>query len=454
MKKYRLGIDDTDSSFSYCTTYIATLLVEELTKNGYKLLDFPYLIRLNPNIPHKTRGNASVSIKAEFDESFLPHLINFFKKLTASIEDPKRPDKPSPVLAIFAERKNEELQKFYERALVKKVNINEALSIAKKLKIRYVASRGSLRGLIGAIAAIGAELEDFTYELLAYRDPLEKGKIREISYEKVLLMDNMFKDFTFANIDREKKRILITPHGKDPVLVGIRGIDPDKLIEAFNILNPKAEKWLIFKTNQGTDAHLKTAEKLKFLDKYCVFSDLVEILDKPRIIKGGHVILKGIFKDKLVEIAVYRESGTMNKKARLLEKGDIIKVGGSIREVRDDCLRINAEKIEIIKINERFEEIGLHCINCGSKMESIGSGKGLRCPSCKFRINFEVHLLAKLEHTLKEGEILLPPPRSRRHLTKPPELTKKAVQKPFEMKYFFSKELLLKKEKPLVNFLN
>ncbi len=454
MKKYILGVDDTDSTYSYCTTYIATLIVEELIKNGYKVLDFPYLIRLNPNIPYKTRGNAAVSIKTELDENFLNYLINFFKKHTAPIEEPRRSDKPAPVLAIFEGERSKELEKFYEMCLVRTVSLDEALKITNKLKIKYVATRGNPMGLIGAIAAIGAKLEEFTYELLAYRPVTKREKIRELSYEKVLLMDEKFKDFTFANIDQEKKRILITPHGKDPVLVGIRGIDPDKLIEAFTGLGLKAEKWLIFKTNQGTGSHLKAAEKLKFLDKDCVFSDIVEISDTPSIIKGGHVILKATYKDKLVEIAVYRESGLMNKKARLLERGDILKVGGSIKEANDKLLKINAERIEIIRLSEQYEEIGIHCINCGSKMKSAGSGKGLKCPNCKFKLNFEVHLLSKRERELKEGEILLPPPRSRRHLTKPPELIKKSVEKPFDLKYFFSRELALKKQESIINFSN
>lgn len=66
--KYIIGIDDHDSPNRGCTTHFATNLIKILHKDGIKLLDFPYLIRLNPNIPWKTRGNASIKLIVESDK--------------------------------------------------------------------------------------------------------------------------------------------------------------------------------------------------------------------------------------------------------------------------------------------------------------------------------------------------------------------------------------------------
>ncbi|MCY0883717.1 MAG: tRNA(Ile2) 2-agmatinylcytidine synthetase TiaS, partial [Acidianus infernus] len=66
--KYVIGIDDHDSPNRGCTTHFATNLIKILYKNGIKLLDFPYLIRLNPNIPWKTRGNAAIKLIVESDK--------------------------------------------------------------------------------------------------------------------------------------------------------------------------------------------------------------------------------------------------------------------------------------------------------------------------------------------------------------------------------------------------
>jgi len=43
-----------------CTTYLATLMLDEFS--DLDLIGLPRLVRLNPNIPWKTRGNAAICI--------------------------------------------------------------------------------------------------------------------------------------------------------------------------------------------------------------------------------------------------------------------------------------------------------------------------------------------------------------------------------------------------------
>src|SRR2546428_7033917 len=56
-----LGVDDTDSLRGMCTTYLATELVRALS--GWDLIGYPRLVRLNPNIPWKTRGNGAICLR-------------------------------------------------------------------------------------------------------------------------------------------------------------------------------------------------------------------------------------------------------------------------------------------------------------------------------------------------------------------------------------------------------
>src|SRR3989304_72841 len=56
-----LGVDDTDSLRGMCTTFLATELVRALPK--WDLIGFPRLVRLNPNIPWKTRGNGAIFLR-------------------------------------------------------------------------------------------------------------------------------------------------------------------------------------------------------------------------------------------------------------------------------------------------------------------------------------------------------------------------------------------------------
>src|SRR2546422_270822 len=56
-----LGFDDTDSRRGGCTTYLATEFVREF--EDYDLLGYPRLVRLNPNVPWKTRGNGALYLR-------------------------------------------------------------------------------------------------------------------------------------------------------------------------------------------------------------------------------------------------------------------------------------------------------------------------------------------------------------------------------------------------------
>src|SRR2546427_672498 len=57
-----IGVDDTDSLRGMCTTFLAAELVRDLTRD-FDLIGYPRLVRLNPNIPWKTRGNAAVWLR-------------------------------------------------------------------------------------------------------------------------------------------------------------------------------------------------------------------------------------------------------------------------------------------------------------------------------------------------------------------------------------------------------
>jgi len=59
-----IGIDDTDSPRGMCTTYLASVLIGRLLARGFGLAG-ARLIRLNPNCPYKTRGNAAISLEVK-----------------------------------------------------------------------------------------------------------------------------------------------------------------------------------------------------------------------------------------------------------------------------------------------------------------------------------------------------------------------------------------------------
>jgi len=81
-KTIHIGFDDTDSPKGMCTTYLAYRLVNLLKKEHVDFLDYPNLIRFNPNIPWKTRGNGAVGIKISTKNTliFIP-ILNFPDRL-------------------------------------------------------------------------------------------------------------------------------------------------------------------------------------------------------------------------------------------------------------------------------------------------------------------------------------------------------------------------------------
>jgi tRNA(Ile2)-agmatinylcytidine synthase len=415
-----IGIDDTDTNEGGCTTYIASILIESLKNSGYKLADYPYLVRLNPNIPFKTRGNAAICIRINNgDDKIIEIAIETINKLKI-FDKESNEEKPQPVICFYTGEITKELENFYRKCLIDVVEIEEALQLVNKYKIKYFNFRKGIRGIIGALAAIGAQLrEGYTYELIAYRKPDQRSLIRPINLEKIKELDEKFRDITFHNIDYERNRLLITPHGKDPILYGIRGKEPETLIKFSEAIGAKEyiDRITIFKTNQGTDVHLKLAKGKKMFKPYCVVNEVFEVIEKPLIIKGGHVLLKVKSGNNVLTAAIYKESGQMNKLARFLSKGDIIEIGGGIR--KDPELTINCEKIIVKKLAKIYREENPYCTNCGSKMESEGDGKGLRCKKCSYSIPFYFKILIEEKRPLKENTLLVPPPRSRRHLSEP-----------------------------------
>jgi len=88
LTELHIGIDDTDSEKGGCTTYTATVLFQELSSRGFKPSDFPWLVRLNPNIPWKTRGNGALAVHFFVDEGQIDEVqtiaLNIVEKTTVA----------------------------------------------------------------------------------------------------------------------------------------------------------------------------------------------------------------------------------------------------------------------------------------------------------------------------------------------------------------------------------
>jgi len=413
-----LGLDDTDSPRGGCTTYLAALLIEYLCKLGVEWVDYPNLIRLNPNAPWKTRGNGAICLRFRCGRELLDEVFARASELVAE-EAEIWHENTHPGLVLLEGPVPSLIKLFAKKAIRSLVSLDEALKLCARYGARALGFKLG-RGVSGALAAIGELLTgDYTYELLAYRTPERRGLPRAVEASSVVEMDEATRPLTFNNYDPETGRILITPRGPDPVLLGVRGESPDVVLRAFKMLRIRepVERWVIFRTNQGTDAHLVrrlVGELRPHLP--AIITGRVE--RPPKTIPGGHVIFSVSDGSGEIDCAAYEPSGQLRRVALSLWPGDVVEVAGGVREGPDGRLTLNIERLKVIELAPKLLAENPRCPRCGKRMKSMGRGKGFRCPKCGLRDSRAQKTLVEAPRNIRPG-LYLPPPRSQRHLTKP-----------------------------------
>ena len=315
-----------------------------------------------------------------------------------------------------------QLKKFAEKVIRNVVDLKEAERLIDTHGISAVGYKNQ-RGIIGAVAAVGEPLKrDHTYEFLSYRNPKNRGE-RLLDEASVIDMDKATLGETFNNLDLGSGRILIAPHGPDPVLFGVRGETAEAVHRAGLMVRTETplERWIIFRTNQGTDAHLGVSAVIADIKPYSPAIAVGEVKAKPKTIMGGHVIFPLNDMTGTVDCAAYEPTGPFREIIRRLIPGDKVMVlGGTRAPEKGERVTLNLEKMEILFLAPDIRTSNPSCPDCGGGMESMGRNKGYRCRKCGFRGRKFRKQVYEVKRELKKG-LYLPPPRSQRHLTKPLE---------------------------------
>ncbi len=409
-----VGFDDTDSPKGMCTTFLAYKIVDSLQKQKIEFLDFPRLIRFNPNIPWKTRGNGAVSFKIKTKNP--SKIKNQIKNLVSKYSDTKNGANPG---LVFFESDSipSEFTKFSKLALWQLINRNNAKTFAKKNKLE-IYYQGNGQGLVGAIGAIGYDFHDHTLELLSYRKKSKFGKERKISNNSVKNMQEKTSPNTFNSFDTKKGRVLITPHGPDPVFYGVRGENVDSLVYATKILktSEKLDGYMIFKSNQGTGDHLKNELNFENMKPYSSGKITGIVSNIPKIVKGGHVFFKITSNNHEFWCAVYKPTG-MTVVASNLLKGDKICVGGGVRKASKNYPRIiNLEFLDVISLVKNISKSNPECKKCNKKMKSKGLNQGFQCIRCGRKASRKIPF--EISRKINK-QLYLPKISAHRHLTRP-----------------------------------
>jgi len=411
-----VGFDDTDSANGGCTTYIAARLVERLLGVGAYFIDYPNIIRLNPNIPYKTRGNAAVALRVEIPDGTYDSILRI---VLDEIEREGRigEENADPAAVFLKGDPSRSVRELARRALCEFVPVNDAIRIIIDSHAE-AASYGTSIGLVGALAAIGHTLnQDHTFELVAYRKRENYGSIRRVDQESVRRMNNITHPKTFNNYDEKNGRILITPHGPDPVLLGIRGETPEIVRKAFQMLTIREpiERWVVFRTNHATEAHLDAAKRNDVgVNAPVVVSGKVGGAPKRTI--GGHAFFQICTRQGQFTCAAYEPTGRLRDVIMQLTSGDQVMVYGGTPGRHG--LTINLEKLEVLRLAKLIILRNPQCPRCGKRLKSAGREKGFKCDRCSLVIRAHQRTRITSTRELVPG-LYLPDLKAHRHLTKP-----------------------------------
>jgi tRNA(Ile2)-agmatinylcytidine synthase len=401
-------------------------VAEQLKEAGAMLVDYPLLIRLNPNIPWKTRGNGAVCLRLQVPDAgrVIDHVRQAVEEGSA-IGSGANPG----VAFLQSDRIPAELQRFSALAMCDVLSRQLAEKVAKAAGIQYFTF-GNGQGLVGSLGAMGCLLDsDHTYELIAYRKRENCGKPRILDKERVIKFSADTYPNTFNNYDRNHGRVLIAPHGPDPVFFGVRGESPEIVGSALQALQPEEELdgWTIFRSNQGTNMHLQNEIKIAQAKAYTAGHLKCRVSSKPYAMEGGHVIFIVEQDGAEMPAAVYEPTGLENIAAKL-EAGDLIEIGVGVRKGTTKHPKIlNIEYLTVLELAPVFDVLNPVCKVCGKRMKSEGKNKGYQCDRCKHKDANAKKILVLKERAIKVG-LYVPTSKAHRHLTKP--LQRYGIEKP------------------------
>lgn len=426
MGVFHIGLDDIDTPEGGCTTHLAAIISFELARRGFEFVDYPLLIRLNPAVPWKTRGNGAVAIRVRADESREEELAGLVFEIAESYIGRTRGVKRQPSLVIYKGDIPEDIEAFGRRALGELLPKSLAREIIERHRDRIlVYPNASNRGIVGALAAIGNLLRgaDYTYELILYRKWENCGKPREVDLRSVMEMDEATRGSTILNVDRESGRPLLIPHGGDPVLLGIRGETPCAVIRAARMLRilEEIDYAALFRTNQHTDPHLVELSSISLVRPYMCAKLRGVVGSKPARRRGGHVFFKLCDNTACIDVAAYEPTKGFRDIVQKLEPGDVVEVLGCVRPPGSSHgLTLNLEKLHVIEVAPKVIEENPLCPVCGRRLKSAGRGKGFKCEFCGFRSRELEKIRRTAPRDISPGWYE-PPPSAFKHVMKPLE---------------------------------
>ncbi|MFC6731420.1 MULTISPECIES: tRNA(Ile)(2)-agmatinylcytidine synthase [unclassified Haladaptatus] len=403
-----VGLDDTDSrDRGMCTTYAAARVARRIREAGNDV-DRLLLVRLNPAVKHKTRGNAALCIHTDCDPEAALELARDEVESSAETADPRT----NPGVVVCPDDAVSADVIDFARAAVRDFHeIDDARALIEQAGFLHAEWKQG-RGLIGALAAVGAwdTFSEWTYEHISYRPRGRWGTERDIDYDSVFAAAEAGYPAVWDTVDEVEGQAVCVPHTPGPILYGIRGDDPDAVREvAAAIESEPVAETALFVTNQGTDAHLRegTISTAKNGRSYRLSG---VVTTPPETREGGHVFFEIQAGINRLQCAAFEPTKRFRDHVRNLRVGDDLVVCG---ECSDGTLKL--EKFAVRAVQTTALETPT-CPGCDRRMKSAGANQGYRCRDCGTTAPGKVEV--SVARDIEPGWYEVPPC-ARRHIAKP-----------------------------------
>lgn len=432
-----VGVDDTDSRSGMCTTFVASDVASQLERRG-ACVNRLVLVRLNPAVEHKTRGNAALAIHTDADPDVALSVAT--DAVAEHADAPAANTNPAVVVGDHAPATPPTAVAEWARAAVRRhLDRHRALELVEAHGYRHVGW-GNQRGTVGALAAIGAWAAgrtgggptgapcDWTYECIAYRHRDRWGTARSVDQDAIFTAAAAAYPDAWDTVDTATGTAVCVPNTPCPVLLGVRG---DELAAIDAIMDrieesetePVARR-RIFVTNQGTDAHLRSAplaagasvaeatssETAEAPTNGAAYRIDGTVTTTPETRRGGHVHVTVRDGDTSLQCVAFEPTGRFRDHVRSLQVGDRITVCG---EITGDTLKL--EKFAL-RSPAAAGTTTPHCPECDRTMSSAGAGQGYRCRPCGTTTAGRVQ--RPQQRSIDPGWYEVPPS-ARRHVARP-----------------------------------
>ncbi len=424
----RVAFDDTDSLAGGCST---ALVAELVAASGAALRGMPRLVRLNPNVPHKTRGNGAVALDLVRPEGPRVQVGEWrgqpvyaypdgppaevdARTLWLRLKALAQPD-AKPGLAVLHDAPSGLV---YRQAVTGRITDEEAQALSRSIVDSGDGHVIGTQGRVGALAAAAWPGPASSYELIAYRHADRIGTRRVVDEALGALDAN---GATFHSSD-DAAGLQCVPNTPCPVLCGLRGLDPERLMaEALPALQACSQEpvagWMLFASNQASGDHITQVPTLASAPEWATIRLEATVLQDPREVRGGHVAV--MMSDAMggrFDAMAFEPTKEFRRTVRGLRNGDRVVVVGSLVGERS---AVHLEQLRVDHLADvPTKAENPRCPRCMRSMKSKGTDAGYRCPDGHGSAPEEAAVFRLEDRTVRPGWYEVPVA-ARRHLHRP-----------------------------------